>query len=204
MKIICIGRNYNDHISELGNQKPEAPVIFLKPDSSVLPKNQAFFIPEFSNNIHYELELVVKINRLGKHIDQKFAHKYYQEIGLGIDFTARDLQQQLKQQGLPWEKAKGFDGSCVLGNQWLDKSQFEDLQQLNFSLTKNNQIVQQGNTSQMLFSVDEIIANVSQYFTLKIGDLIFTGTPAGVGPVELNDHLKASLEGQQLIDLRVK
>ncbi|QSS96461.1 fumarylacetoacetate hydrolase family protein [Psychroflexus sp. ALD_RP9] len=204
MKIICIGRNYNDHISELGNQKPEAPVIFLKPDSSVLPKNQAFFIPEFSNNIHYELEVVIKINRLGKHIDQKFAHKYYQEVGLGIDFTARDLQQQLKQQSLPWEKAKGFDGSCVLGNKWLDKSQFEDLQKLNFSLTKNDQIVQQGNTRQMIFSIDEIIANVSQYFTLKIGDLIFTGTPAGVGPIEVNDHLKASLEDHQLIDLRIK
>ncbi len=204
MKIICIGRNYADHIKELGNEKPEDPVVFLKPDSAILPKNQAFFLPSFSKNIHYELELVVKINRLGKHIQPKFAHKYYQEIGLGIDFTARDLQISLKEQGLPWEKAKSFDGAAVLGDHWLDKSTFNDLQNLRFTLLKNDTIVQEGQTKFMLHTIDELIAYVSQFFTLKIGDLIFTGTPAGVGQVEANDHLRGELEGEQLIDLRIK
>lgn len=204
MKIICIGRNYADHIKELGNEKPDHPVVFLKPDSAILPKNQAFFLPSFSKNIHYELEVVVKINRLGKHIQPKFARKYYQEIGLGLDFTARDLQSSLKQQGLPWEKAKSFDGAAVLGNQWLDTSTFKDLQNLQFTLFKNDTIVQKGHTKFMLHTIDELIAYVSQFFTLKIGDLIFTGTPAGVGQVEPNDHLRGELEGEQLIDLRIK
>ena len=203
MKLICIGRNYTDHIAELNNQKPEHPVIFLKPDSSVLPKNNPFYIPEFSNDIHYEVELLVKINRIGKYIDQKFAHKYYDEIGLGIDFTARDLQKTLKTKGLPWEKAKAFDSSAVIGK-FYPKKRFEDLSNISFSLEKNNEIVQQGNTSLMLWSIDEIIAYVSQYFTLKIGDIIFTGTPSGVGPVTINDTLEGFLENESAFKINIK
>ena len=203
MKIICIGRNYAKHIEELANEKPVDPVIFMKSDTSILLKKQPFFIPDFSNEIHHEVEILVKINKLGKYIDQKFAHKYYNEISVGIDFTARDLQSKLKEKGLPWEKAKAFDGSAVVG-QWISKDQFEDLNDLNFRLEKNNEIVQQGNTKQMLWKIDELIAYVSQYFTLKIGDIIFTGTPAGVSKVNAEDRLIGYVEDQQLFSILVK
>ncbi|WP_034057386.1 fumarylacetoacetate hydrolase family protein [Lacinutrix jangbogonensis] len=203
MKLICIGRNYTDHIKELENEKPTDPVVFLKPDTSILLKKQPFFIPEFSNDVHHEVEVLVKINRVGKYIDKKFAHKYYSEIGLGIDFTARDLQGQLKAKGLPWEKAKAFDGSAVIGD-WLSKTEFKDLNNLNFSLKKNDELVQQGNTSLMLWKIDEIIEYVSKYFTLKIGDVIFTGTPAGVGKVVANDKLNGYIENIALFSIKVK
>ncbi|RKS53828.1 2-keto-4-pentenoate hydratase/2-oxohepta-3-ene-1,7-dioic acid hydratase in catechol pathway [Gillisia mitskevichiae] len=204
MKIICIGRNYSAHISELKNEKPEEPVIFLKPDTSILLKKQPFFIPDFSNDVHYEVEILVKINRVGKYIEEQYAHKYYNEIGLGIDFTARDLQQKLKDKGLPWEKAKGFDGAAVIGEKWIDKNSFSHLNNINFSLLKNNEPVQTGNTSDMLWKIDEIISYVSKYFTLKIGDIIFTGTPEGVGKVEVNDVLTGRIEEDQLFSIQVK
>jgi len=203
MKIICIGRNYAKHIEELANEKPTDPVIFMKSDSSILLKKHPFFIPDFSKEIHHEVEILVKINKLGKYIDQKFAHKYYNEISVGIDFTARDLQSKLKEKGLPWEKAKAFDGSAVVG-QWVSKDQFTDLNDLNFRLEKNKEIVQQGNTKQMLWKIDELIAYVSQYFTLKIGDIIFTGTPAGVNKVDAEDRLVGYLEQKQLFSILVK
>ena len=193
MKIICIGRNYAKHIEELGNDKPKEPVFFLKPDSAILPKKMPFFIPPFSNDIHYEVEVLVKINKVGKHIDTKFAHKYYDEIGLGIDFTARDVQTECKEKGLPWEKAKAFDGSAVIGD-FYEKNKFENLQELSFSLYKNDALVQDGNTNTMLWSIDELISYVSQYLTLKKGDVIFTGTPAGVGAVVANDILVGDIE----------
>ncbi|MGA9326086.1 MAG: fumarylacetoacetate hydrolase family protein [Salegentibacter sp.] len=204
MKIICIGRNYTEHISELQNEKPEDPVIFLKPDTSILLKKQPFFIPDFSNEVHHEVEVLVKIKKVGKHIQEKFAHKYYDEIGLGIDFTARDLQQKLKEKGLPWEKAKAFDGAAVIGEKWLDKNSLGDLNNINFSLDKNDKTVQKGNTSLMLWKIDELIAYVSSFFTLKIGDIIFTGTPAGVGKVEVNDRLTGFLEDQQIFSIHIK
>ncbi len=204
MKIICIGRNYTDHISELKNEKPDDPVIFQKPDTSILLKKQPFFIPDFSNDVHYEVEVLVKIKKIGKHIQEKFAHKYYDEIGLGIDFTARDLQNKLKEKGLPWEKAKAFDGAAVIGNKWLDKSELDDLNALNFSLKKNEELMQQGNTSHMLWKIDELIAYISKYFTLKIGDIIFTGTPAGVGKVSPEDKLEGYLESQKMFSIKVK
>jgi 2-keto-4-pentenoate hydratase/2-oxohepta-3-ene-1,7-dioic acid hydratase in catechol pathway len=204
MKIICIGRNYSAHISELKNERPSDPVIFLKPDTSVLLKKQPFFIPDFSDDVHYEVEILVKIKKVGKHIQEKFAHKYYDELGLGIDFTARDLQQKLKEKGLPWEKAKGFDGAAVIGEKWLDKNSVPDLNNLKFSLQKNSEFVQQGNTGDMLWKIDEIIAYVSQYFTLKIGDIIFTGTPEGVGKVETNDKLTGFIEDEQIFSIQVK
>ncbi|MDP5229975.1 MAG: fumarylacetoacetate hydrolase family protein [Cellulophaga sp.] len=203
MKIICIGRNYTAHIEELQNERPVDPVVFIKPDSSVLPKEQDFYIPEFSNDIHYEVEVLVKIKKVGKHIDQKFAANYYDEIGLGIDFTARDLQQALKEKGLPWEKAKGFDGATVIGK-WLPKTAFKDLNNINFTLSKNNELVQQGNTSLMLWKIDELIAYVSTFFTLKKGDVLFTGTPAGVGRVKTNDYLSGSLENIEMFQLNIK
>ncbi len=203
MKIICIGRNYTDHIKELGNERPEDPVVFIKPDSAVLPKEQDFFIPDFSNDIHYEVEVLVKIKKVGKHIDERFAHKYYDEIGLGIDFTARDLQAKLKKKGLPWEKAKGFDGAAVIGK-WLPKSNFKDLNALNFSLLKNGNEVQKGSTALMLWKIDELISYVSKFFMLKKGDVIFTGTPAGVGRVQANDYLSGILEGQELFSVKIK
>ena len=204
MKIICIGRNYSAHISELKNEKPTDPVVFLKPDTSILLKKQPFFIPDFSNDVHYEVEVLVKINRVGKYIEEQYAHKYYNEIGLGIDFTARDLQQKLKDKGLPWEKAKGFDGAAVIGEKWIDKNSFPDLNNINFSLLKNNEPVQTGNTSDMLWKIDELISYVSKYFTLKIGDIIFTGTPEGVGKVEVNDVLTGLIEEKQLFSIQVK
>jgi 2-keto-4-pentenoate hydratase/2-oxohepta-3-ene-1,7-dioic acid hydratase in catechol pathway len=203
MKIICIGRNYTEHIKELANERPEEPVVFIKPDSSVLPKDQDFYIPDFTQNVHYEVEMLVKICKVGKHIDERFAHKYYDEIGLGIDFTARDLQSELKEKGLPWEKAKGFDGSAVIGK-WLPKSNFKDLNNLNFSLIRNNEMVQEGNTSFMLWKIDELIAYVSKFFTLKKGDVLFTGTPAGVGKIATNDYLSGKLEGQELFSVKIK
>ncbi|WP_417871884.1 fumarylacetoacetate hydrolase family protein [Winogradskyella sp.] len=203
MKLICIGRNYTDHIKELENEKPTDPVVFLKPDTSILLKKQPFFIPDFSDEVHHEVEVLVKIKKVGKHIDKKFAHKYYDEIGLGIDFTARDLQAQLKAKGLPWEKAKAFDGAAVVGK-WLPKSEFQDLNNLNFSLKKNSEVVQTGNTQLMLWKVDELIEYVSKYFTLKIGDIIFTGTPAGVGKVFANDELKGYIEDQEMFSIKIK
>ena len=203
MKIICIGRNYTDHIAELENEKPENPVVFLKPDTAILLKGQPFFIPDFSQDVHHEVEVLVRINRIGKHIQPKFAHKYYDEIGLGIDFTARDLQAQLKAKGLPWEKAKGFDGAAVVGK-WVAKTELPQVDELQFSLHKNGETVQAGNTALMLWKIDELIAYVSQFFTLKIGDIIFTGTPAGVGPVAINDVLVGELEGRELFNIKVK
>ena len=203
MKIICIGRNYSQHAEELSNKKPESPVIFIKPDTAILQSRLPFYIPPFSNQIHHEVEVLVRINRIGKYIEEKFAHKYYQEIGLGIDFTARDLQQNLKEKGLPWEKAKAFDGSALIGN-WFNKNNFSDLNQLDFELVKNSETVQEGNTSQMIWSIDTLINVVSRFFTLKIGDIIFTGTPAGVGPVVENDVLEGYLEGKKAFTLKIK
>jgi 2-keto-4-pentenoate hydratase/2-oxohepta-3-ene-1,7-dioic acid hydratase in catechol pathway len=203
MKLVCIGRNYAEHIRELSNERPKDPVIFIKPDSAVLPKEQDFYIPEFSREIHYEVEVLVKIKKVGKHIATEFAHNYYDEIGLGIDFTARDLQAALKEKGLPWEKAKGFDGAAVIGK-WLPKSQFKDLQNLHFTLSRNDTVVQDGNTSQMLWNIDEIIAYVSRFFMLKKGDIIFTGTPAGVGKVHTNDYLSGTLEGEEMFTVKIK
>ena len=203
MKLICIGRNYAQHISELKNEKPTEPVIFLKPDTAILLKKQPFFIPDFSDEVHHEVEVLVKINRVGKHIDSKFAHKYYDQIGLGIDFTARDLQQKLKKKGLPWEKAKAFDGSAVVGK-WVSKSNFDDLNNLRFSLHKNNEIVQSSSTQDMLWSIDDIIAYASQFFTLKIGDIIFTGTPDGVSSVKSDDSLKGYIGVEEFFSIKVK
>lgn len=202
MKIICIGRNYAKHIEELANERPETPVVFLKPDSAILPKKMPFFIPPFANSIHYEVEVLVKINKVGKYIDAKFAHKYYDEIGLGIDFTDREMQSKLKEKGLPWEKAKAFDGSAIVG-EFYPKDIF-NLDNLQFQLYKNNVIVQDGNTNAMLWKIDELIAYVSQYFTLKKGDIIFTGTPAGVGKVVENDVLKGVIAKKEAFSIRVK
>tara|TARA_R110001599_G_scaffold84265_9_gene227109 strand:- start:7437 stop:8045 length:609 start_codon:yes stop_codon:yes gene_type:complete len=202
MKIICIGRNYAKHIEELANERPENPIIFLKPDSAILPRKNPFFIPPFSNDVHYEVEVLVKINKVGKHIESKFAHKYYDKIGLGIDFTARDIQQQCKENGFPWEKAKAFDGSAVIG-EFYPKEQF-DLENLKFQLDKNGGIVQDGNTKVMLWKIDELISYVSQFFTLKKGDIIFTGTPSGVGKVVENDILTGTIEGNKAFQIRVK
>src|SRR6056300_434852 len=202
MKIICIGRNYAQHAKELNNPIPEEPVVFLKPDTAILLKKHPFFIPEHSNDVHHEIEVVVKINRLGKHIEPRFAHKYYDEIALGIDFTARDVQAKCKEKGLPWEKAKAFDGSAIIG-EFYTKEQF-DLNNLSFQLYKNDELVQDGNTEAMLWKVDELISYVSQYFTLKKGDIIFTGTPAGVGKVSENDELKGLIEGNEAFQIRVK
>lgn len=208
MKIICIGRNYAEHIRELNNEVPDEPVIFIKPDSALLRNNAPFFLPEFSNDVHHEVELVIKINKLGKHIPLPFARDYYSEIALGIDFTARDLQTKLKEKGLPWEKAKGFDHSAVISKFMpLDHFGFspkDSIKSLNFSLQKNNVTVQQGNTDFMINNIDEIISHVSQYFTLKIGDYIFTGTPAGVGKVSPNDHLIGFIEDTEMFSFGVK
>ncbi|MAP54750.1 fumarylacetoacetate hydrolase family protein [Altibacter sp.] len=203
MKIICIGRNYAAHIEELKNERPEHPVIFLKPDTAILLKKQPFFIPEFSNDVHHEVELLIKVKKIGKHIDRKFAHTYYDEIGLGIDFTARDLQTQLKEKGLPWEKAKAFDGAAVIGN-FLPKNEFKDVNNIQFQLKKNGSVVQEGNTSLLLWKIDELIEYVSKYFTLKIGDIIFTGTPAGVAKVNPNDTLTGYIEEKEVFSIKVK
>jgi 2-keto-4-pentenoate hydratase/2-oxohepta-3-ene-1,7-dioic acid hydratase in catechol pathway len=203
MKIVCVGRNYTAHIQELDNQRPDEPILFLKPDSAILLNKNPFFIPDFSDDVHFEVEILVKINKVGKHIDQKFAHKYYDQIGLGIDFTARDLQKKLKEKGLPWEKAKSFDGSAVIGN-FLPKSSFETVDAIDFRLEKNGKEVQNGNTSLMLWKIDALIEYISKYFTLKIGDVIFTGTPSGVGKVEPDDLLTGFIEDKELFSVKVK
>ena len=203
MKIICIGRNYASHIAELQNERPDEPVIFMKPDSAVVLKQHPFVIPEFSQDVHHEIELVVKINKVGKYIDTKFAHKYYDEITVGIDFTARDVQQKLKDKGLPWEKAKAFDGSAVVGD-FINKNDLKSADNILFKLTNNAVTVQEGESQHMLWNIDEIIAYVSQYFTLKIGDLIFTGTPQGVASVKSDDLLEGFLEDKQLFRIQVK
>lgn len=203
MKIICIGRNYVKHIEELQNERPDEPVVFLKPDSAVLLKQHPFVIPAFSDDIHHEVELLVRINKVGKYIEPKFAANYYDEIGLGIDFTARDLQAQLKAKGLPWEKAKAFDGSAVIGS-FLSKKDFKSTESINFELKSNGITVQKGNSSHMLWKIDELIAHVSHYFTLKIGDILFTGTPEGVSKVKPNDILEGYIEEKKLFRIQVK
>lgn len=203
MKIICVGRNYAEHAKELGNDKPEAPVLFLKPQTAILPPGKDFYYPEFTKDLHYECELVLKVGRNGKHIQEKFAHKYFTNIGLGIDLTARDLQSKLKTKGLPWEIAKAFDNSAPLGS-FQKLPEGKDIQDLNFSLLVNGEERQRGHTAEMLFGVHQIIAYASQFFTLNVGDLIFTGTPAGVGPLGQGDHLEGFLEGKKVLDLRVK
>jgi 2-keto-4-pentenoate hydratase/2-oxohepta-3-ene-1,7-dioic acid hydratase in catechol pathway len=204
MKIICIGRNYVDHIRELKNETPVEPVIFMKPDSALLRNNEPFYIPDFSNEVHYECELVIRINRLGKNIETRFANRYYNEIGLGVDFTARDLQSKLKDKGLPWEKAKGFDRSAVISPEFIPVQEIPDTKSIKFELKKNGETVQLGDSALMLFPIDEIISQVSKYFTIKIGDLIFTGTPVGVGPVAIGDRLEGFLDGKKMFDFDVK
>lgn len=204
MKIICIGRNYVAHAKELGNEIPEEPVIFMKPDSALLRNNDPFYIPDWSNDVHYELELVVRINRLGKSIERKFANRYYSEVGLGIDFTARDLQNQLKDKGLPWEKSKAFDRSAVIGNEFIPVTELSDPASIKFQLKLNGKTVQDGDSALMIFPIDELIFQISKYFTLKIGDLIYTGTPAGVGPVKIGDRLEGFLEGRKMFDFQIK
>lgn len=203
MKIFGIGRNYAEHIKELGNERPEDPVIFFKPDTALLKNGAPFYYPEFSKDVHHEVEIVIRISREGKNIAEKFAHKYYDQLGIGIDFTARDLQSKAKQKGLPWALAKGFNGSAPVSDM-LPVSDFSDVQDINFSLHINGEKRQQGNTKQMIYSIDYQIAYLSQFFTLKKGDLIFTGTPEGVGPVKIGDRLTASIENQTLLDFEVK
>lgn len=203
MKIICVGRNYADHARELNNEVPTEPVIFLKPDSAILKDGKAFYLPDHLGGVHHELEIVLRVCKNGKHISPKFAADYYDQIGLGIDFTARDLQTKLKNKGLPWELAKGFDGSAVLGD-FVPKSQLSDMANLKLELRVNGEKRQEGNTSDLLFSFEAIIAFVSQYFTLRQGDLIYTGTPAGVGPVQSGDKLEGYLNGQKMLDFEVK
>lgn len=202
MKIICVGRNYTKHAKELGNEVPDEPVIFLKPDTALLKNNDPFYLPNFSNSIHYEVELLVKISKAGKNIDAKFAPKYYEQIGLGIDFTARDIQSNCKEKGLPWERAKAFDHSAVVSN-FVSKENFK-LEALRFSLEKNGKQVQLGNTQDMLFSIDKLIENVSKFLTLKQGDIIFTGTPEGVGPISLGDRLEGKIEEQTFFNFEIK
>jgi 2-keto-4-pentenoate hydratase/2-oxohepta-3-ene-1,7-dioic acid hydratase in catechol pathway len=204
MKIICIGRNYGAHAKELGNELPQEPVFFCKPDSAILPKGNPLYIPEWTKDLHYEVELVYRIHRLGKNIDQAHASRYYDAVSLGIDFTARDVQEAQKQARLPWEKAKAFDGSAVISSHWLDIQAPEKMEELHFRLDKNGETVQRGNSSDMIFSIDAIIAYVSQFMTLKIGDLIFTGTPAGVGPVQIGDVLKGYLSEQEMFQVKIK
>lgn len=203
MKIFCIGRNYSEHAKELGNAVPEDPVVFTKPDTALLKNGEPFYMPDFSNDVHHEVELVIKINKVGKNIQEKFARNYFSEIGMGIDFTARDVQAKLKAKGLPWDLAKGFDGAAPLGN-FIDVSQRENLNDIAFGLQKNKVWVQQGNSKDMIFSFEKIIAFVSSYFTLKVGDLIYTGTPAGVSAVAIGDTLDAYLENELALSCEVK
>jgi len=202
MKIICIGRNYADHAKEMKSELPKEPVFFFKPDVAILRGNR-FYIPEFTKEVHFEVELVVKINKVGKYIDKKFAHTYYNEIGLGIDFTARDIQRECKAKGLPWEKAKAFENSAVLSKNFIPKNKL-DLTNINFSLTLNDKTVQQGNSANMIFDIDDIIAYISQFVTLKIGDLIYTGTPAGVGPVKIGDKLNGFIGEQKMFNVEIR
>ena len=203
MKIICIGRNYLDHAKELGNKTPTSPLFFLKPDTAIQPKGHPFYIPDFSNNIHFEVELVLKISKNGKNIDEKFAHKYYDEIGIGIDFTARDIQEDCKKNRLPWEKAKGFDGSAQISNEFINKNSLK-LEDINFSLNLNNSLMQKGNSKNMIFSFDQIISYISKYYTLRAGDLIYTGTPSGVGKVEIGDSLSCFINGREMLKVNIK
>jgi acylpyruvate hydrolase len=203
MKIICIGRNYANHAKEMNAPLPSSPMFFMKPDTALLPKRNPFYYPDFTKELHYECELVVRINRVGKNIAQKYAHEYYEEIGLGIDFTARDLQSKCKEKSHPWEIAKAFDHSAPISEEFIPKSEL-DLQNLSFSLYKNDALVQQGNSADMLFSVDELIAHVSKFVTLKIGDLLFTGTPEGVGPVSINDKLTGYIGERKMFNLNIK
>ncbi|MCS7005662.1 MAG: fumarylacetoacetate hydrolase family protein [Cytophagales bacterium] len=203
MKIIGVGRNYLDHVRELQNEKPETPVIFMKPETALLRNHQPFYLPEFSQNIQHEIEVVIRIGKEGKHISEKFAHKYIDGIGIGIDFTARDLQNQLKAKGLPWELAKSFDYSAPV-SEMIPPSEFPDIQNIEFRLDVNGQTRQKGNTSQMIFSISFLIAHISKYITLKKGDLIFTGTPQGVSSVQIDDHLEGYLENRKLLDIYVK
>lgn len=204
MKIVCVGRNYTKHIDELKNEKPTEPVLFIKPDSAILPNKNPLYLPDFANDFHYEVELVIKINKLGKHIATEFANRYYDEIGLGIDITARDLQAKLKAKSLPWEKAKAFDNSAVVSRYFLSKNKFEDLQNIQFRLLKNGKVVQQGHTADMLWKIDELISYISMFFTLKKGDLIFTGTPAGVGKMAINDEFIGYIENHEMFHIKVK
>jgi len=203
MKIICIGRNYVNHAKELGNDITSEPLFFLKPDTAIQPKGHPFFIPDFSNDIHYEVELVIRINKTGKYIEEKFAHTYYSQIGLGIDFTARDIQEKCKSKGLPWEKAKGFDGSAQISRNFIDKSDL-NLNNISFSLQKNGEQVQLGNSKEMCFNFDAIITYISKFYTLKIGDLIYTGTPEGVGPVVAGDKLKGFIGEKEMFKVVIK
>jgi 2-keto-4-pentenoate hydratase/2-oxohepta-3-ene-1,7-dioic acid hydratase in catechol pathway len=203
MKIICIGRNYADHAKELKNDLPTEPLYFLKPDTALLPAGNAFYMPDFTTDLHYECELVVKIKKVGKNIPLKFAGDYFDEVTLGIDFTARDIQEECKKKGLPWEKAKGFDHSAPMGERFLSKHEI-DLGNLNFFLHKNGKQVQHGNTSDLIFSIETIISYVSQFITLKTGDLIFTGTPAGVGPTAIGDHFEGFIGSEKILDLKIK
>jgi 2-keto-4-pentenoate hydratase/2-oxohepta-3-ene-1,7-dioic acid hydratase in catechol pathway len=203
MKIICIGQNYLEHIKELNSAIPEEPVFFLKPDTALLLDNKPFYLPDFSQDIHHEVEIVLKINRVGKNIAEQFANKYYDEISVGIDFTARDIQKIQKTKGLPWEKAKAFDGAAPMGK-FVSKNKFQRMNNIGFHLDINGKTVQKGNTSDLLFSFDKVIAYISQFITLKIGDLIFTGTPVGVGAVKIEDKLEAYLEGEKLLAFEVK
>ncbi|MEQ8424462.1 MAG: fumarylacetoacetate hydrolase family protein [Cyclobacteriaceae bacterium] len=204
MRIFAIGRNYGEHISELNNERPDEPVIFTKPDTALIKNNAPFYYPEISKDIHYDVELVLKVCKEGKAIEEKFAHKYYDGIGIGIDFTARDLQQKAKEKGLPWDIAKGFNGSAPVSDKFLATNSFKDLQNINFKLEVDGEIKQQGNTSLMLFNFDYIISYLSKFFTLKTGDLIFTGTPKGVGPVALGNRLSAYIENEKLLEFEVK
>ncbi|RLD68304.1 MAG: 2-hydroxyhepta-2,4-diene-1,7-dioate isomerase [Bacteroidetes bacterium] len=203
MKIIAIGRNYIEHAKELNNPVPKEPMFFMKPETSIVRNNKPFFYPDFSKDVHYEAEIVLKINKLGKNIEERFAHRYFDEIGIGIDFTARDLQQKCKEKGKPWEIAKAFDGAAPI-SEFVPKSNYADLNDLRFSLDLNDKTVQNGTTKDLIFNFDVLIAYISKFVTLKIGDLIFTGTPAGVGPVQKNDRLVAKIEGESFMDFKVK
>ena len=203
MKIICIGRNYLNHVKELNNQISKEPLFFLKPDSAIQPKGHPFFIPDFSDNIHYELELVLKISKNGKNIDERFSHKYYNEIGIGIDFTARDIQEECKKNGHPWEKAKGFDGSAQVSQKFINKNSL-DLNNISFKLKINQEVVQIGNSKDMIHSFDYIISYISKFYTLRAGDLIFTGTPSGVGQVKIGDKIEGYIVGEKMLTVNIK
>jgi 2-keto-4-pentenoate hydratase/2-oxohepta-3-ene-1,7-dioic acid hydratase in catechol pathway len=203
MKIICIGRNYANHAKEMNSPVPDVPMFFMKPDTALLPKRNPFYYPDFTKDLHYECEIVVRISKLGKYISEKYAHEYYTEIGLGIDFTARDLQVKCKEKGHPWEIAKAFEHSAPLSEMFLNKNDL-DLENLSFQLFNNGKLVQDGNTKDLLFKIDHLIAYISQFMTLKIGDLIFTGTPEGVGPVKVGDHLEGFIQERKMLDLKIK
>lgn len=203
MKIFAIGQNYSEHNKELNSSNPTEPVVFMKPDSALLKNNKPFFIPDFTNELHYETELIIKFNRLGKNIEPKFAHRYFSEIGLGVDFTARDIQRKLKAEGKPWEICKAFDNSAVIGN-FLPTSDFENLQNIPFHLDLNGNTVQKGNSQDMIFPINELIAYVSRFFTIKIGDILFTGTPVGVGKVAIGDKLEGYISDKKMFDFNIK